>query len=184
MPRWLAFLPVLLFLGLALILFRALFAGDPSVVPSVLLGRPVPAFALPGLPGRADEAAGLSDADLRGGTPSLVNVWASWCAPCRLEAPVLAALAREGVTVHGINYKDTPEAAAEFLARYGDPFARIGADRTGRVAIDWGVYGVPETYVVSGAGEILLRHVGELTAEDVRTLIRPALEQARTERAE
>jgi cytochrome c biogenesis protein CcmG/thiol:disulfide interchange protein DsbE len=121
----------------------------------------------------------LTDAALRTGEVTLVNYWASWCAPCRAEHPHLEALAEEGVTIHGINYKDEPDRAQAFLADLGNPYTRIGADPAGRTALDWGLYGVPETYVIDGAGRIVLRFAGPITPSVLETRIRPAIEDAR-----
>lgn len=164
-------------LGIFIALVLALAVGmrlDLTTVPSALIGKPVPDFTLPPL---LDGGQGLSAADLRrGGRPVLVNVFASWCMPCREEQPMLMELARrDGVTLYAINYKDKPAAARQFLAELGNPFTRIGADRSGRVAIDWGVYGVPETYVVDGKGKIVLKHVGPLTPKAITDEILPAL---------
>ncbi len=169
--------PVVLFVALAAVFgyyLREIGRGkDISTVPSVLIGKPAPEFALPPLDGRTD---GLSSADLTG-KPSLVNVFASWCLPCRVEHPLLAQLARDGVTIYGLNTKDRPEAAQAFLAELGNPYARIGADRDGRVALDWGVYGYPETFVVDWNGVIRYRHVGPLMPHDIERTIRPLLAQ-------
>ncbi len=177
-------LPLALFLGLAGLFLYALFAGDPSKVPSALIGKPVPQFSLPPLEGlsRGGTAVpGFSQSDLADGQPTVVNVWASWCVPCRAEHPLLEALARrEGLRLYGINYKDEPEAARRFLGALGNPYGAVGTDRPGRVAIDWGVYGVPETFVIDGAGIIRLKHVGPLTEESIRDRIIPAYEQAKT----
>ena len=134
MPRWLYLVPVLVFVALVGY-FAAGLTRDPHLVPSVLIGRPVPAFTLPPLPGLG---AGLDSAALATGRPQLLNVFASWCAPCRAEQPVLLHLARAGVSVRGLNYKDRPEDAVAWLDRYGNPFTSIGADPEGRVAIDFG----------------------------------------------
>jgi len=147
---------------------------DADVLPSMLIDKPAPEFALDGLGDRP----GLETADLAGGGVKLVNVWASWCGPCRVEHPFLMALSWEGVTLHGINYKDDPENAEGFLTELGDPYERVGADTTGRVGIEWGVYGVPETYVIDGQGHIVYRHVGPIQGRDVSTKIRPAMEEA------
>ncbi len=169
--RWLFLLPVLLFAGVGV--FLALGLGrDPATLPSVLIDKPAPAFALPPLPGRDER--GLSSADL-GGRPMLVNVFASWCGPCRIEHPVLEQLARAGVVIHAVNYKDDPSDALSFLRTLGDPFDRVGVDRQGRTAIDWGVYGVPETFVIDREGRIRYRHVGPLQPRDVERTIRPLL---------
>jgi cytochrome c biogenesis protein CcmG/thiol:disulfide interchange protein DsbE len=171
-PRRLLFLlPALIFvvvgIGLAVGLTR-----DPSTLPSALIDKPVPTFELPPIAGR--EGAGFSSADLEGGV-SLVNVFASWCVPCRVEHPLLVALAEEGVPIYGINYKDPADKANEWLGELGDPYRAIGADTQGRIAIDWGVYGVPETFVVDPEGRIRHRHVGPLQPRDVEETIKPLL---------
>lgn len=147
---------------------------DISQIPSAMIDKPVPVFELPPIAGRTD---GLTTADL-GGQVSLVNVWASWCPPCRAEQPVLMTLAKQGVRIYGINYKDRPEDARRFLDTLGDPFVRIGADATGRVAIDWGVYGYPETFVVDAAGRIRYRHVGPINPGQIDSVILPMLRKA------
>lgn len=159
----LLFLPVLAFAALAgLFLVRLLSGADPAKVPSALIGRPAPALALPAVAGLTQP--GLAAADLKGGV-TVVNVWASWCAPCRVEHPQLMALAKDGVRVVGVNYKDEPENARRFLGLLGNPFTAVGADRDGRAAIEWGVYGVPETFVVGPDGWVRHKVVGPLTAE-------------------
>jgi cytochrome c biogenesis protein CcmG, thiol:disulfide interchange protein DsbE len=121
-------------------------------------------------------AEGFESSDLAKGEPTIVNVWASWCVPCHEEHPLLLELAKQpGVRLYGINYKDDSAAARRFLGRYGNPFQRVGADRSGRVAIDWGVYGVPETYVITGDGKITYRHVGPLTGEAIQQKLLPLL---------
>lgn len=167
--RLLYILPVAIFAGLAVLFAIRLGSGDPSRVPSALIGRPAPAVALPPLAGLAapDGTAvpGL-DAAAPGGRVSIVNVWASWCAPCRIEHPALMEIARDpALRVVGINYKDKEEAARRFLATLGNPFSAVGVDATGRAAIEWGVYGVPETFVVGRDGRIRHKHVGPLTPE-------------------
>jgi cytochrome c biogenesis protein CcmG/thiol:disulfide interchange protein DsbE len=171
--RLLYFLPVLVFVGVGIGLAVGL-TRDPSTLPSALIDQPVPTFALPPIAGMPGE--GLSSADLIGEV-SLVNVFASWCVPCRAEHPLLLALAERGVVINGINYKDPAEQAAAWLAELGNPFARIGADRDGRVAIDFGVYGVPETFVIDREGRIRHRHVGPLRARDVEDTLLPLIEQ-------
>jgi cytochrome c biogenesis protein CcmG/thiol:disulfide interchange protein DsbE len=174
--RLLFIVPALLFVGVAVFLALGL-TRDPGTLPSALIDRPAPDFALPPLEGWDRPA--LSRADL-GGEPVLVNVFASWCVPCRVEHPVLMRLAQQhGITIHGINQKDAPAQARAFLAELGDPYTRIGADRDGRVSIDWGVYGVPETFVVDGEGRIRYRHVGPLQGRDVEATILPLLERLR-----
>ncbi len=145
-------------------------------LPSALIGKPAPEFVLPPL---HEGQRGFSTADLRAPGVKLVNVWASWCVPCRAEHPKLAELAAMGLTIHGINYKDTDAAADRFLQELGNPFTLIGADRSGRVGIDWGVYGVPETFVIDGEGRIVYKHVGPIQATDIAKKILPAVEQAK-----
>lgn len=142
-----------------------------SDLPSALIDKPAPAFELPPID---DQGAGFSSKQLTGDV-SLVNVWASWCPPCRVEHPLLMRLAKEGVTIYGINYKDKPAAARAFLAQLGNPFKSLGADRTGRAAIDWGVYGYPETFVIDKTGRIRYRHVGPIMADDLSDKIYPLL---------
>jgi cytochrome c biogenesis protein CcmG, thiol:disulfide interchange protein DsbE len=174
-------LPLIVFAALAGLFWYALHTGDPSRLPSALIGKKVPVFALPPLEGlMADGAAvpSFAAADLAAGAPTIVNVFASWCVPCLEEHPMLMALAKEpGVRLFGINYKDDPASARRFLGRYGNPFDRVGADASGRVAIDFGVYCVPETYVISGVGRIAYRHVGPLTEQAVRKKLLPLVQQ-------
>jgi cytochrome c biogenesis protein CcmG/thiol:disulfide interchange protein DsbE len=163
--RLLHLLPVLVFTALALLFLIRLYAGDPSRVPSALIGRPVPVFALEPLSGltqAGQPVPGLSDADLKGRV-TVANVWASWCGPCRQEHPALVDLAKNpAIRVVGINYKDNPENARRFLGALGNPFAAVGVDPAGRAAIDWGVYGVPETFVIGPDGTIRHKHIGPL----------------------
>lgn len=169
--RLLMLVPVTAFGLLAVALYWGLWNKDDRL-PSTLIGQPVPEFELSPIEGRED---GLSSADLRGGV-SIVNVWASWCVPCRVEMPLLVELAEAGtVPIHGINYKDDPEAALTFLDELGDPYIRIGADRSGRVAIDWGVYGLPETFVVDAEGRIAYKHVGPFDRRSLEEDILPVV---------
>src|SRR6516164_2592351 len=174
MARKLLFLlPAALF-AVLVVAFAVGLRHDPHLLPSALIDRPAPDFALPGL---FESANRLNRYDLEGRV-TLVNFFASWCAPCREEHSELMALGRlPGVTLDGIAYKDKPEDTSRFLERLGDPFGHIGVDRNGTTAIDFGVYGVPETYVVDGTGHIRLRHVGPLTAEDVKEKILPVIER-------
>ncbi len=175
MRRLLYLLPVVAFTGLVAYFFLAL-QRDPSVLPSAMIDKPAPEFALEGL----GTAPGLARADAAGQVV-LVNFFASWCVPCRVEHPLLMQLSHQlKVPLYGIDYKDKPEDAARFLGELGDPYKRIGADRDGRVGIDFGVYGVPETYVIDKAGRIRLRHVGPLTPEAVRDEIVPLLRALQT----
>ena len=145
---------------------------NPSVVPSVLIGKPAPEFSLPAPAGFEN---GLATADLKGKV-TIVNVFASWCPPCHVEHPLLIELAKEtDIQLFGLNYKDKDEKLAAWFKEAGNPFARIGADRDGRVAIEWGVYGVPETYILDRDGRIVYRHVGPLTQALLRDDIRPLL---------
>ena len=147
---------------------------NPRGVPSALIGRPAPFFDLPEVPGV--EVPLLRHADVASpGRPVIVNFWASWCMPCVVEHPQLMALARAGVPVFGIAYKDRPEASREFLRRHGNPFARLARDESGRAAIDWGVYGVPETYLIDPHGIVRWRFAGAITPEILAEDIRPLL---------
>jgi cytochrome c biogenesis protein CcmG, thiol:disulfide interchange protein DsbE len=172
MRRLLFIVPAVVFLVIAGFLAIGL-TRDPSELPSALLDRPAPDFALPPLPGRDEH--GFARSDL-GGEPMLVNVFASWCVPCRVEHPLINRLAEEGITVHGINHKDQAADAQRWLDELGDNFTHVGFDLDGRGGIEWGVYGVPETYVVDAEGMIVHRHVGPLQARDVERDIRPILE--------
>lgn len=180
---FLVFLPLALFAALAALFFVRLFAGDASRLPSALVGRPVPTFVLPGIEGLPG-ANGLSDADLRQGHVTILNVFASWCVPCREEHPVLAQLSGDpvlkaaGARLVGLAYKDAPANVKSFLGRLGNPFAAIGADEKGRTAIDLGVYGVPETFVIRGDGTVAYRFVGPLTSEAARDVLLPEAAQA------
>ena len=168
----------LLPLGVFAVVAVALAIGltmEPRIIPSALMGKPVPEFALEAVQGRD---LGLSSDNLRDGTVTVVNVFASWCGPCRIEHPLVMRLRDSGIAVHGLNYKDRPENAAEWLDRFGDPYLRTGADLDGRVSIDWGVYGVPETYVVAGDGRVIEKHVGPLMPDDVENKILPAIARA------
>jgi cytochrome c biogenesis protein CcmG/thiol:disulfide interchange protein DsbE len=175
--------PLAIFLALAGVFAFALSLGDPSKLPSALIGKPAPATALEALEGLSDAAgrpvAGFASSDLARGEVSVVNFWASWCLPCVAEHPVLVALKeRSGVPIYGINYKDQPAAARRFLGRYGNPYAAVGVDGNGRTAIEWGVYGMPETFIVNGEGRIAYKHIGPITAEALESKIMPAIRAA------
>lgn len=176
----LALVPLALFLALAALFYARLGAGDPSEVPSALIGKPVPDFRLDAIGGLTRDGAavpGLSTADLAKGV-SVVNVFASWCAPCRAEHPLLTELADDRrIRLYGLNYKDADDQALRFLNGLGNPYAAVGADRKGRVGIDWGVYGVPETFVVAD-GRIVAKLVGPLTPGRISTELKPAIDKA------
>jgi cytochrome c biogenesis protein CcmG/thiol:disulfide interchange protein DsbE len=173
--RLVLFLPLAVFLGLALLFLARLGAGDPSKLPSVLINKPVPVFELPQLEGFP--GGGLSDKKLATGV-HVVNVWASWCGPCREEHPFLMTLGEdERFTLAGLNYKDKAENARRFLGTLGNPFATIGVDGKGRSTIDWGVYGVPETFIVKD-GTIVHKFVGPLSEAAIAENFGPALEKA------
>ena len=169
--KWAAFLPIILFAALAGVFAFQLYEGKNSAdLPSALIGKPAPQTDLPSLDGAS---TGLKSADFMGRV-TVLNVFASWCVPCREEHPVLMELAKDKrFTLAGLNYKDKPENALRFIADNGNPYAIIGADTSGRAGIDWGVYGVPETYVIGKDGAILYKHVGPLDAEAVRVEILP-----------
>ena len=174
-------LPLLTFLALAVLFFIRLGAGDASHIPSALIGQPAPKTELPPLPGLEREGKaipGLSNATFAGSV-TLVNVWASWCVPCADEVPFLERLSKDKrIQVVGLNYKDAPDNARRFLNRYGNPFAASGTDESGRTSIDWGVYGVPETYVIGRDGTIAYKLVGPVTAENLAQVIEPEIVKA------
>ncbi|WP_092061311.1 DsbE family thiol:disulfide interchange protein [Poseidonocella pacifica] len=168
-------IPPLAFAGLATMFFVGMMREDPDGLPSTRAGGPAPVVQITPL---GDKPL-FDDAALRDGEVKLVNYWASWCAPCRVEHPNLAELSAMGIPVYGVNYKDKPENALGFLAELGDPYAAIGADADGRMALEWGVYGVPETYVIDGDGVILSRFAGPITDRVMTSTILPAIEAAR-----
>jgi cytochrome c biogenesis protein CcmG/thiol:disulfide interchange protein DsbE len=157
-------------------------AGDPSRLPSALIGRAAPATPLPPVEGLERDGIAVSGLDPAAfkGAVTLVNVWASWCVPCHEEAPLLMQLAEDPkLKVVGINYKDQPENARRFLGRYGNPFAAVGADANGRAAIEWGVYGVPETFLIDRAGRIAFKLVGPITAANIAGTLKPEIDKLR-----
>jgi len=171
----LVLLPLLL-LGALVAVFALSMDRDPSLVRSVLIDKPAPQFTLPAVAGTG--VPGFDTAALKGAV-TVVNVFASWCVPCRAEHPVLEALkTRSPVRLYGINQRDAPENAAAFLRDLGNPYDAIGADANGRVSIDWGVYGVPETFVVNAEGIIIFKHVGPLDAADLEQRLVPAIAAA------
>ena len=179
--RWLVALPLIVFVAMAGLLLLRLYGGDPSKIPSALIGRPAPQTALPalaGLVGNGVPIPGLDPAAFKGKV-SVVNVWASWCVPCHDEMPLLTALAKDKrLQIVGINYKDSPDNARRFLGRYGNPFGMVGVDGNGRGAIEWGVYGVPETFVVGRQGTIVYKMVGPVTPANIDTVLKAEIEKA------
>ncbi|WP_112321410.1 DsbE family thiol:disulfide interchange protein [Oceanibium sediminis] len=171
--NWLLLVPPLAFLGLAGAFYAGLNRESPDELPSAFAGRTAPAIALPPIEG-ADWPA-PSDDMLTAEGVKLVNFWASWCAPCRIEHPLLMQLADSGVTIIGVNYKDQPAAARGFLDELGNPYTAVGADTTGRKGIDWGLYGVPETFVIDAEGKVLLRYPGPVTPEIFERRFAPLL---------
>lgn len=179
--RMLVLVPLVAFLALVALFVLRLGAGDPSRIPSALIGHPAPRTDLPPLPGleRDGKAVlGLNSAEFQGRV-TVLNVWASWCVPCREEAPLLMTVAADPrVRVVGMNYKDQPDNARRFLGRYGNPFVANGIDGNGRAAIEWGVYGVPETFVIGRDGRIAYKLIGPVTPDNLETVLKPAIEKA------
>ena len=170
-------LPPVLFAGIAAMFVLGMNREDPNALPSTLTGRRAPAVVVAQL---ADLPV-FSDADLKDGKVKLVNFWASWCAPCRAEHPNLEKLQAEGVTIYGVNYKDKPDAALGFLRDLGNPYAAIGTDESGRMGIDWGIYGVPETFIIDGDGKVVDRFPGPITERSLDEVIRAGLKKAAAE---
>ncbi|MFZ0206221.1 MAG: DsbE family thiol:disulfide interchange protein [Roseiarcus sp.] len=177
----LAILPLIVFLGLATLLYFRLDAGDPARVPPTLIGQAAPSLDLPGLD---DKKPGLADSDLRQGHVTVVNVFASWCQPCHIEHEFLLSLANDpalkaqGVELVGVAQKDSPENIRRFLGAAGDPYAKVGLDSDGRAGIDWGVYGVPETFIVKGDGVIAYKVIGPISAETLAGVVKPEIAKA------
>jgi cytochrome c biogenesis protein CcmG/thiol:disulfide interchange protein DsbE len=173
-------LPLAIFVAIAVLFFIGL-GGNPARLPSALIGKPVPATNLPPLEALAvngKPVPGLTD-DMLKGHVTLVNVWASWCVPCHDEAPLLDALGKDKrFNIVGINYKDVADNARRFLNRYGNPFVAVGVDEKGRSSIDWGVYGVPETFVVGSDGRIAYKLIGPITPQNLEAVLKPQIEKA------
>jgi cytochrome c biogenesis protein CcmG/thiol:disulfide interchange protein DsbE len=182
-PRrsWLMALPLIAFAGLAVLFAFRLGNTDPSRIPSALIGHPAPQTALPPLQGLLADGApvpGLDPAMFKGKV-SVVNVWASWCVPCHDEAPLLTDIGHDKrLQVIGINYKDTPDNARRFLGRYGNPYGFVGVDGNGRAAIEWGVYGVPETFIVGRNGTIVYKMVGPIMPDNIDAVLRVEIDKA------
>ena len=177
MKLFLYAIPVAIFCILAYLLFDSLYAPPHDQLPSALIGKAAPSFSLPALD---KDARAFGVGDFSAGHVTVLNVWASWCVPCRLEAPMLARIAQlHGVALYGLVYKDKPERARQFLQEMGNPFSRLDLDAHGRAAIDWGVYDVPETFVVDGKGIVRLRFAGPITDEVFSEILLPAIEHAK-----
>ncbi len=168
-------LPPIIFLGLAGIFYFGLTRENPNELPSQFVGQPAPVLALEEL---ATYGPVPTDADLRAPGVKLVNFWASWCGPCRVEHPTLQKMADDGIPIFGVNYKDTDANAQKFLGELGNPFAKIGVDANGRTGIEWGLYGVPETFVIDGSGKVVLRYPGPITSSVYEKRIAPAIAEA------
>ncbi len=180
-PKATLLLPLFLAGIMLLLLFVALRTGEPQNLPSALIGKPVPEFALPPIAnvlGDSGPTPGLSSAAFKTGKVSILNVWATWCAPCVAEHPLLIELGQKGIPIFSINYKDKPEAARRFLSTHGNPYSAVGSDVSGMTAIDFGVYGVPETFVIDGDGKIVFRFPGPLSPDSVEGKIMPAIKKA------
>ena len=167
-------LPPLLFVALASVFYLGMFRGNPDDLPSAFIGKAAPSLPATTLAGREP----LTDADLRSGEITIVNFWASWCPPCRAEHPVLLDLTKQGLRVAGVNFNDTAEQANQYLDRQGDPFLGVAFDPKGRSAIDWGVTGPPETFIVGGDGTILFKFIGPMVGSDYEQRFLPALRKA------
>ena len=175
MARWLLFVPPLLFAGLAGLLLAGMLRDNPEGLPSAYAGKAAPALQVTAL----GDGPVLTDALLRAPGVKVVNFWASWCAPCRAEHPRLMDIKAMGVPVYGVNYKDKPADALGLLDELGNPFAAMGADGSGRMGLDWGLYGVPETFVIDGAGTVVLRFAGPITVQEMERTILPAIAAAK-----
>ena len=175
-------IPVAIFLVMAAVFAFALRSGDPSKLPSALIGKQAPKLTLAPIEGLQKDGTpfpGLDANALVTGKPVVVNFWASWCAPCVAEHPLLVKMVKDtGVNLVGINHKDQAVNARRFLARYGNPYTAIGTDGDGRAAIEWGVYGMPETFVVDGQGTIVYKHVGPISEESLASKVIPAIKNA------
>jgi cytochrome c biogenesis protein CcmG/thiol:disulfide interchange protein DsbE len=179
--RWLVTLPLIGFALVAALFLLRLYGGDPSKIPSALIGRLAPQTSLPALPGLMRDGAQVPglDPSVFKGKVSIVNVWASWCVPCHDEAPLLTELGKDKrLQLVGINYKDSADNARRFLGRYGNPFSFVGVDGNGRGSIEWGVYGVPETFIVGREGTIVYKLVGPVTPANFDRALKAEIEKA------
>jgi cytochrome c biogenesis protein CcmG, thiol:disulfide interchange protein DsbE len=179
--RFFVLVPLVLFVGLVLLFLIRLYAGDPSRIPSALIGQPAPQTSLPPLAGlerNGQAVPGIDPAAFKGAV-TVLNVWASWCVPCHDEAPLLMQLAQDHrLRIIGINYKDEAENARRFLGRYGNPFVAAGADDNGRASIEWGVYGVPETFVIGRDARIAYKLVGPITPDNFGAVLKVEIDKA------
>lgn len=178
---WLAIAPLVAFVALGALFYFRLGVSDPNKLPSALINRPAPATSLPALDGLNAAGAPVPgfNSDQFKGEVTVVNVFASWCVPCADEAPLFMQVAKDKrVRIVGINYKDSPENARRFLGRYGNPYAAVGVDASGRAGIEWGVYGVPETFVIGRDGNVAFKLVGPLTSDNIDTVLRAEIEKA------
>jgi cytochrome c biogenesis protein CcmG/thiol:disulfide interchange protein DsbE len=182
-PALMRLLPVAIFAAIAGFFALALMTGDPSKIPSTLIGKVVPDTSFPpvkDLVAEGKAVPGFTSADLTKGKTTIVNFWASWCAQCVEEHPLLEKLKEaSGADLYSVNYKDAADAARHYLSRYGNPYSVVGTDPAGRGAIDWGVYGMPETFIINGKGEIVYKHVGPLSPESIEAKVLPAIEAAK-----
>ena len=174
MLRWLLLIPVVLFVGLAVLFYSGMHRSNPGELQSVFVGRPAPVLPTTGLPGLPV----LTDADLRSGEVTVVNFWATWCPPCRAEHPVLKEMAAKGVRIGGVNIMDDDQKALDYLADEGNPFIAVATDPNGRNRVEWGVTAPPETFIVAGDGTVLFRFVGPLVGSDYQDRFVPELEKA------
>jgi cytochrome c biogenesis protein CcmG, thiol:disulfide interchange protein DsbE len=183
-PALMRLLPVGIFGAVAAFFAVALMTGDPSKIPSTMIGKAVPDTSFPAVKDLTSAdgkpVPGFASADLAKGKVTIVNYWASWCAQCVEEHPLLETLkAKSGAELYAVNYKDAADAARRYLGRYGNPYSVVGTDPAGRSAIDWGVYGMPETFIINGNGEIAYKHVGPLSPEAIEAKILPVIEAAK-----
>jgi cytochrome c biogenesis protein CcmG/thiol:disulfide interchange protein DsbE len=180
-------LPVVIFVLVAGFFAVALRSGDPSRLPSTMIGKAAPQSTFPAIDGLETDGKvipGFAAADLADGKVKIVNFWASWCSECLDEHPLLDGLKTAGgISLYGVNYKDGADAARRFLGRYGNPFDKIGTDINGRSSIDWGVYGMPESFIVDGKGTIVYKQIGPMSPEIIQTKILPAIEAAKAGKA-
>ena len=178
--------PVLIFVAIAGMFALALKTGDPTKLPSTMIGKPVPELDYPAVEGLLENekpVSGFNFKTLANGEVSIINFWASWCVACVSEHPNLIALGKAGVPIYGVDYKDTAAAARRYLGRLGNPYRAVGTDTSGRSAIEWGVYGMPESFIISGTGKILYKHIGPISQKDIETKIMPLIKEARSKPA-